>query len=58
MGDGRRVVHVLSAVRGRPRFRAVTGVGDEGGVGGGECSLRLLRAPVMLRVVLPVPDRS
>ncbi|KAJ7810020.1 hypothetical protein B0H14DRAFT_3151375 [Mycena olivaceomarginata] len=32
--------------------------GDEGGVGDGECSLHLLRAPAMLRVVLPVPDTS
>jgi hypothetical protein len=32
--------------------------GDEGGVGDGERSLHLLRAPVMLRIVLPVPDRS
>jgi hypothetical protein len=59
---------VLSAVRGRSRFGAEGGVGaedgrsarrgDEGGVGDGECSLHLLRTPAMLRVVLPVPDRS
>ncbi|KAJ7810023.1 hypothetical protein B0H14DRAFT_3151376 [Mycena olivaceomarginata] len=64
----REMVPVLFAVRGRPRFRAVAGVGaedrrgarggDEGGVGDGECALHLLRAPAMLRVVLPVPDTS
>jgi hypothetical protein len=64
----REMVPVLFAVRGRPRFRAVAGVGaeerrgarggDEGGVGDGECALHLLRAPAMLRVVFPVPDTS
>jgi hypothetical protein len=62
------VVHVAFAMRGRLRFGAECGVGakigavpgggDEGGVGDGECPLHLLRAPGMLRVVLPVPDRS
>jgi hypothetical protein len=74
MGDScsvccaREMVPVLFAVRGRPGFRAVAGVGaedrrgarggDEDGVGDGECLLRLLRTPAMLRVVLPVPHKS
>jgi hypothetical protein len=32
--------------------------GDEGGMGDGECSLHLLRAPAMLCIVLPAPDTS
>ncbi|KAJ7301395.1 hypothetical protein DFH08DRAFT_993776 [Mycena albidolilacea] len=62
------VMHVAFAIRGRSRFGAEGGVGaedgrgarrgDEGGAGDGKRSLQLLRAPAMLRVVLPVPDRS
>jgi hypothetical protein len=64
----REMVPVLFVVRGRLMFGAECGVGvedrrgargdDEGGVGGGECLLHLLRTPAMLCVVLPVPDRS
>jgi hypothetical protein len=55
-------------MRGRPTFGAEGGVGaedgrgaqrdDEGGADDGKHVLHLLRAPAMLRVVLPVPDRS
>ncbi|KAJ7865117.1 hypothetical protein B0H14DRAFT_3133466 [Mycena olivaceomarginata] len=64
----RGIVPLVFAVRGRPRFGADGGVGaedgrgarggNEGGVGDGERTLHLLRAPAILRVVLPVPDRS